>query len=115
MYERAKPILTEPVESQGSGDVRIELDGAIEVSHVSFRYEEYGPADPRRCEPAHQPGEFVAVVGPPGSGKSTLLRMLLGFEAPHRGRRLLRRPGPAPGWTCASCASRSEWCCRTAA
>jgi len=26
MYERAKPILIEPVESQGSGDVRIELE-----------------------------------------------------------------------------------------
>src|SRR5262249_20099363 len=36
LYERAKPILAESVESQGSGDVRIELQGAIEVSHVSF-------------------------------------------------------------------------------
>jgi ATP-binding cassette subfamily C protein len=33
-----------------------------------------------------RPGEFVAIVGASGSGKSTLLRLLLGFEAPSRGK-----------------------------
>ncbi len=81
MYERAKPILTEAVESQGSGDTRIELSGGIEVSHVSFRYEEHGPLILDDVNLRIRPGEFVAVVGPSGSGKSTLLRILLGFEA----------------------------------
>ncbi|MEO6247401.1 MAG: ATP-binding cassette domain-containing protein [Sphingomicrobium sp.] len=34
-------------------------------------------------------GSFVSIVGPSGAGKSTLLRLLLGQEAPSRGRILL--------------------------
>jgi NHLM bacteriocin system ABC transporter ATP-binding protein len=80
MYERAKPILVQEVESQGSGDTRIQLKGTIEVSHVSFRYEPNGPLilDDVNLSIGHN--EFVAIVGPSGSGKSTLLRILLGFE-----------------------------------
>jgi len=36
-----------------------------------------------------EPGSFIALVGPPGCGKSTFLRMMLGDEAPSRGRILL--------------------------
>ncbi len=85
MYERAKPILTEHVESQGSGDTRIELKGGIEVSHVAFRYEAHGPLILDDVNFRIEPNEFVAVVGPSGSGKSTLLRVLLGFENPTEG------------------------------
>jgi NHLM bacteriocin system ABC transporter ATP-binding protein len=80
MYERAKPILAEHVESQGSDDVRIKLTGGIEVSHVSFRYEPHGPLILDDVSLRMRPGEFVAVVGSSGSGKSTFLRILLGFE-----------------------------------
>ena len=80
MYERAKPILTEPLESQGSGDVRTEIKGSIEISHVSFRYEANGPLILDDVNFRIEPNQFVAIVGPSGSGKSTLLRVLLGFE-----------------------------------
>src|SRR3989338_3504116 len=36
-----------------------------------------------------EPGSFMALVGPSGCGKSTFLRMMLGDEAPSRGRILL--------------------------
>jgi NitT/TauT family transport system ATP-binding protein len=48
-------------------------------------------------------GAFVSVVGPSGVGKSTLLRLILGQEAPTRGRILLdgqplrAEPGPDRG------------------
>jgi NitT/TauT family transport system ATP-binding protein len=48
-------------------------------------------------------GAFVSVVGPSGVGKSTLLRLILGQEAPTRGRILLdgeplrAEPGPERG------------------
>jgi ATP-binding cassette subfamily C protein len=85
MYERAKPILTQEVESQGSGEARLRLKGSIEVSHVSFRYESNGPLILDDVNLRIEPNEFVAVVGPSGSGKSTLLRILLGFETPTEG------------------------------
>jgi len=85
MYERAKPILTEPVESQGSGDARVQLEGSIEVSHVSFRYEPTGPLILDDVNLRIDKNQFVAIVGPSGSGKSTLLRVLLGFETPSEG------------------------------
>ena len=45
-------------------------------------------------------GAFVSIVGPSGAGKSTFLRLVLGQEAPNRGRVLLDgaplRPEPGP-------------------
>jgi NHLM bacteriocin system ABC transporter ATP-binding protein len=79
MYERAKPILSERGESQGTGEP-IELKGGIEVNHVSFRYDPKGPLILDDVSLQIAPDEFVALVGPSGSGKSTLLRLLLGFE-----------------------------------
>ena len=48
-------------------------------------------------------GAFVSIVGPSGAGKSTFLRLVLGQEAPTRGRiyldgeRLCPEPGPDRG------------------
>ncbi|MEQ8268797.1 MAG: ABC transporter ATP-binding protein [Parvibaculum sp.] len=36
-----------------------------------------------------EPGSFISLVGPSGCGKSTFLRMMLGDEAPSRGRILI--------------------------
>lgn len=84
-YERAKPILhalpevTETMASPGK------LTGAIEVSHVTFRYREDTPPVLRDVSLTIRSGQFVAIVGASGSGKSTLFRLLLGFEKPESG------------------------------
>jgi ATP-binding cassette subfamily C protein len=62
-----------------------ELTGAVDIEHVSFRYEADGPLVLRDITVHAKPGEFIAFVGPSGSGKSTVMRLLLGFEGPEAG------------------------------
>jgi ABC-type bacteriocin/lantibiotic exporter with double-glycine peptidase domain len=61
------------------------LAGAIELSHVSFRYRPDTPLVIRDLSVEILPGQFVAFVGVSGGGKSTLFRLLLGFETPDSG------------------------------
>lgn len=81
-YRRLSPIFETAVET---AEVRADpgtLRGAIDVSHVTFRYD---PNDPLVLDDVSfsvAPGSLVAIVGPSGSGKSTLLRLLLGFDKP---------------------------------
>jgi ATP-binding cassette subfamily C protein len=85
IYERAAPILqTMPEVDEGKAHPG-ELQGAIEVNHISFRY---GPGSPlvlRDISLNLGARAFIAFTGPSGSGKSTLLRLLLGFEEPESG------------------------------
>ncbi len=85
IYERLQPILTTLPEIDASRSEAGELAGAIEFSHVSFRYQEDGPLILDDVSFHAAPGEFVALVGPSGSGKSTCLRLVLGFERPSLG------------------------------
>ena len=80
IYERLQPILATAPETDASKAEAAELAGAIEFSHVSFRYQEDGPLILDEVSFHAAPGEFVALVGPSGAGKSTCLRLLLGFE-----------------------------------
>lgn len=89
LFERARPLLrATPEVGDGREDPGV-LSGGIELSHVSFRYDENGPLVLDDVSITARPGEFVALVGASGSGKSTLLRLLLGFETPDAGGILL--------------------------
>jgi ATP-binding cassette subfamily C protein len=83
--ERALPLLVAAPEIGEDKADPGDLSGAIEVSHLSFRYAPEGPLILDDVSLDVAPGEFVALVGASGSGKSTLLRLLLGFVAPENG------------------------------
>ncbi len=85
LYERAKPILEAVPEFDEAKEDPGELNGAVEISGVTFKYE--GSLIPALSDVSMsiKPGEFAAIVGPSGSGKSTLIRLLLGFDRPLSG------------------------------
>jgi ABC-type bacteriocin/lantibiotic exporter with double-glycine peptidase domain len=62
-----------------------ELQGAIELDRVSFRYAQDGPLTLDDISLGIAPGEFLAIVGASGSGKSTLARLLAGLYRPMSG------------------------------
>ena len=85
LFEMVQPILDEVPEMADDKPSVERLSGAIEVSNVSFRYDDKSPYVIRDLSLRIRPGEYVAVVGRSGCGKSTLMRLLLGFETPDRG------------------------------
>ncbi len=85
LYERAQPILRTPTEVDASKADPGVLSGAVELSHVTFRYQPDRPLVLDDVSLRAAPGEFIAIVGPSGAGKSSLFRLLLGFELPERG------------------------------
>lgn len=86
LYQRAKPILETLPEDDETKINPQALTGAIEVNHVSFRYQEDGPLVLQDVSFQINEGDYVALVGTSGCGKSTLFRILLGFEKPETGR-----------------------------
>jgi NHLM bacteriocin system ABC transporter ATP-binding protein len=85
MLEGVTPIISAEPETAEAKEDPGELTGHIEVSHLSFKYDESGPEILHDISFTSRPGEFVGIVGASGSGKSTLLRLLLGFESPTSG------------------------------
>ena len=85
LYERTKPILEAVPEVDENRRYPGELEGAIELSNVSFSYAPDTPLILNDVTMSIKAGEFVALVGSSGSGKSTLLRLMLGFEQPGHG------------------------------
>ena len=85
MLESVKPILEAVPEMEDKAPQVEELFGGIEISGVSFRYQEDGPLILDDLSLRIEPGEYVGIVGKSGCGKSTLMRLMLGFEQPLTG------------------------------
>ena len=85
MLDLAKPILEATPEVAEDRPSVTSLTGGIEVSGISFRYNEDAPYVLKDLSFKVRPGEYVALVGKSGCGKSTIMRILLGFEKPERG------------------------------
>ena len=86
LYQRAKPILETLPEYDDTKINPKPLTGALEVSHVSFRYKEDAPLVLQDVSFQIDEGDYVGLVGTSGCGKSTLFRVLLGFEKPETGK-----------------------------
>ena len=85
MLDMVAPILEATPEIAEDKPSVTSLSGAIEVSGLSFRYNENSPYVVQDLSFKIRSGEYVALVGKSGCGKSTIMRLLLGFERPERG------------------------------
>ena len=82
--DMADPILKE-VPEVDAHTKPVEVNGNVELNHVSFRYNESGRYILDNMSFSVKNGEYVGIVGQTGCGKSTLVRLLLGFEKPDKG------------------------------
>jgi len=61
-------------------------ENIIEMSDVSFRYEESNALVLENISLAIKAGEWITLIGPNGSGKSTLIKAMNGLIIPNSGR-----------------------------
>jgi ATP-binding cassette subfamily B protein len=74
--QRLSEILLVPEETQHEVELQHRLKGAIYMSGVGFAFDAGNPV--LEDISLHlNPGEVLAILGPPGSGKSTLVQLLL--------------------------------------
>ena len=80
-----KPLMDAVPEVAEEKEVVTRLSGAIELSHICFKYPDTDVKVFEDLSLKINPGQYVAIVGESGCGKTTLLRLLLGFEKPQKG------------------------------
>lgn len=85
VLDMAKPILDAVPEISEDKQMAERLSGGVELTNVSFRYNDSMPNVIDDLTLKIRPGQYVAIVGRTGCGKSTLVRLLLSFEKPQKG------------------------------
>lgn len=83
--DMARPLLETEPEAAVGRKMLSKVNGNIELSNVTFRYNESMPLVLDNLSLTIKAGQYIAIVGQTGCGKSTLLRLLLGFETPDKG------------------------------
>lgn len=84
--ERIYSILDYPTENyEGIDNDGKDLNGEIEFSNVSFKYDDVDENILNGVSFRIKPGEKVALLGPTGSGKSTIISLLMKFYEPSAG------------------------------
>jgi ATP-binding cassette, subfamily B, bacterial CvaB/MchF/RaxB len=82
-----------------------EIQGRIELRHVSFRYAETEPFVLEDINLLIAQGESVTIMGPSGGGKTTLVKIMLGLLEPTCGEVLI---DGIPLWTLGNRAYREQ-------
>ena len=85
VLELGKPIYETAPQFSSEKKVVSSISGGVELSHITFRYDEYSPVILDDISLTIKPGEYVAIVGGSGCGKTTLVRLMLGFLYPEQG------------------------------
>lgn len=85
IIEMIKPILETEPELANEKEMVTKISGAVEISNLSFRYDDNMPLIFDNLSLKIKAGQYVAIVGKTGCGKSTLVRLLLGFEKAVKG------------------------------
>jgi len=84
--DRLSDIIFEETDADQSGDARLsDLQGAISMEDVSFRYSETDPFVLTDFNLDIAAGEMVTLTGPSGGGKTTLMKLILGLYDPVKG------------------------------
>lgn len=86
ILERSSFLVKNAPETIESSEMPGRLLGDIEISNVSFAYNQNDGNVLDNVNLHIKPGEYLAVVGPSGCGKSTLLKLILGFITPSVGK-----------------------------
>lgn len=76
---RIAEVLAESMESQNEVDPGKRLSGKVTFEHVSFAFDRSTGGRPVLTDVSFEiePGQTLALLGPPGSGKSTIVQLLM--------------------------------------
>lgn len=87
--ERLNTLFSLPMEDEQARREMTQIDGAVELKNVSFRYGEDAPLLLDGVDLKIGAGEIIGISGGTGNGKSTLLMLMLKAVAPNSGQVLI--------------------------